>query len=110
MVDAVSRGDHARSTGLSLILASCLQESPHATAVSGRLIAVRSRTSLELLRQNITDSRRLGRVGRGGRLGVGRRSGVQRIGELAVAVGASQAGAGRSGSSVGNGIYRRRIA
>src|SRR5258708_35216937 len=39
MVDAVSRGDHARSTALSLISRSCLQESLHAMAVSRRLNA-----------------------------------------------------------------------
>src|ERR1700722_14436238 len=42
IVDAVSRPDHARSTGrreLSLISRGCLQESPHATAVSDGLIS-----------------------------------------------------------------------
>src|SRR3984957_21148259 len=101
IVDAVSRGDHARSTGLSLIFRSSLQESLQATAVSGLFDRGQVAHILELPRQNITDSRHFGRIARGARLGVDRGAGVQRVGQLAVALGAPQAGARRAGPSVG---------
>src|SRR5271155_5138769 len=96
--------------GLSLILGGCLQESLYATAVSRGLIPARSRTFLELPRQNITDSRRLDRLAFGEGHGVDGGAGVQRIGDPAVAVGTPQAGARPPRASVGDGVYRRRLA
>src|SRR5579862_9114733 len=93
IVEAVSRGDHARSTRLSLIFRSCLQESLHATAVSYELILGQVAHVFELAGQNITDSRHFGRIARGARLGVDRGACFQRVGELAVAVGSPQASA-----------------